>query len=288
MIHSMTAFAREEATGEWGSAIWEVRSVNFRYLDVNIRLPEDLRMLETAVREHTAARVTRGKIDCTLRYQTATTQGAEFAVNMALAERLVEAGRQIDALLDEPGRTNAMEVLRWPGVMELRPPDLDGVSQAVLELLDDALDSLVSMRRREGEKIFELIGGRCEEVDRITKEVGKDLPRIQAAMRERIAGRLAEVKEQLDNERVEQEMVLFANKMDVAEELDRLGAHSEEVRHVLQASKPTGRRLDFLMQEMNREANTLGSKSVDTIMSRASVELKVLIEQMREQIQNIE
>ncbi len=288
MIYSMTAFARTEASGDWGSAAWELRSVNNRYLDVSTRLPEDLRTLEPPTRELIAGRLARGKLDCTLRYQPAPRQAAEFTLNRELVERLVDASREIQTLLGQPAPLSSIELMRWPGVVQSVPPDLEEISEVLLQLLNVGLDSLIAMRGREGDKLAGLIEQRCAAAQQVAIEVRESLPRIQEAMRQRVAARLAELTAQLDNDRVEQEMVLLANKMDVTEELDRLDAHIGEVSRVLGSGKPAGRRLDFLMQEMNREANTLGSKSVDATMTRASVDLKVLIDQMREQIQNIE
>ena len=288
MIRSMTAFAREEATETWGSAIWEVRSVNFRYLDVGTRTPEDFRALEPTIRERVSKRLSRGKVDCTLRFQASENAGGDITINHDLVKRLARAGEEVRSALDDGSSLRVMDILRWPGVIEAAPQDLDKISVRVLELLDEAMKSLVEMREREGQKIHALIEQRCEQVLSTTTELQNILPSIQQAMRVRLSERLSEVVETLDSQRLEQEMVLFSNKMDVSEELDRLVAHTEEVRRVLGEKKPVGRRLDFLMQELNREANTLGSKSVDNQITRASVDLKVLIEQMREQIQNVE
>lgn len=288
MIQSMTAFAREETTEPWGTAIWEVRSVNNRYLDVGTRTPEDFRGLEPIIRERVSKRLSRGKVDCTLRFQASTNTGGELTINRDLVGRLGRAGEAVRAVLGDGSPLRVMDVLRWPGVIEAAPQDLDKISISVLDLLGEALDSLVAMRGREGDKIHDLIEQRCQQVLRISTDLQNVLPSIQQSMRVRLSERLLEVAEQLDSQRLEQEMVLFSNKMDISEELDRLSAHTEEVRRVLQEKKPVGRRLDFLMQELNREANTLGSKSVDQQVTRASVDLKVLIEQMREQIQNVE
>jgi len=288
VIRSMTAFARAESSAQWGTAYWELRSVNNRFLDVAARLPEDLRAIEGEVRERVRSRVRRGKVDCTLKLVPSVEAEGAFALDMELAKRLAEASREIDKLLHDPARVNAMDILRWPGVAQTRLPDPDMLGGAVLELLDRALDDLLATREREGRQIHTLIEQRCAEVDAIVARVRERLPEIVVAFRERLAARLAEVRESLDEERLEQEMVIVAQRIDVSEELDRLEAHVAEVRRVLDQDKPAGRRLDFLMQELNREANTLGSKSVDTETTRASVDLKVLIEQMREQIQNVE
>ena len=288
MIRSMTAFARTQTQGEWGSATWELRSVNFRYLDVVVRLPEELRGLEPGVRERVSARLNRGKVESGLRFKPSFDLGNQFSINMELAEKLAKASREIDGLLYNPAAVNAVDIMSWPGVVEISPPDMDAVGNPILQLLETALDDLIEARNREGRKIGEIILERCAQQEAIVNRVSERLPGIIVAMRERLTARLAEVKDELDESRLEQEMVMFTQKIDVAEELDRLAVHIDEVRRVAAEDKPVGRRLDFLMQEMNREANTLGSKSVDSETTRASVDLKVLIEQIREQVQNVE
>jgi uncharacterized protein (TIGR00255 family) len=288
MIRSMTAFARSERTEAWGTAYWELRSVNNRYLDVSPRLPEEARALESTVREQIRARLSRGKVDCTLRLTLGADSDASLVLNLDLAKRVAGATREIDALLHDPARVSAVDVLRWPGVVQTQSPDVDTLGKAVLELLDEALAELVASREREGRHIHEVIAERCNEMQNIAAAVRKRLPEVLETCHQRLRDRLAEFVEQLNEERLEQEMAMLAQKTDVAEELDRLDAHLKEVRRVLDKEEPAGRRLDFLMQELNREANTLGSKSIDTETTRASVDLKVLIEQMREQIQNVE
>lgn len=288
MIRSMTAFARSERSEDWGSAYWELRSVNNRYLDVTPRLPEEVRAIESAVRERVRAKLARGKVDCTLRLTLGTSSDASIELDLDLAKRVSEATREIDGLLHDPSRVSAIDVMRWPGVVRTQSPDIDTLGAAVLELLDEALAELVETREREGRQIEMLLTQRCDEIDGIVAAVRERLPEVLEACRQRLRDRLTELTEQVNEERLEQEIVLVAQKTDVAEELDRLDAHVTEVRRVLGKDQPAGRRLDFLMQELNREANTLGSKSIDTETTRASVDLKVLIEQMREQIQNAE
>jgi uncharacterized protein (TIGR00255 family) len=288
MIRSMTAFARSERTEEWGTAYWELRSVNNRYLDVSPRLPEEVRAVESTVRERVRDRLGRGKVDCTLRLSLDTGSDTSLDLNLDLAKRLADATREIDALLHDPSRVSSVDVLRWPGVVRSQSLDIDVLGKAVLELLDEALDQLIATREREGQHIAALLAQRCDEMETITAAVRKRLPEVLDACRQRLHDKLAELIEQLNEERLEQEIAMVAQKTDVAEELDRLDAHVKEVRRVLEKEQPAGRRLDFLMQELNREANTLGSKSIDTETTRASVDLKVLIEQMREQIQNVE
>jgi len=288
MIRSMTAFARSERTEQWGTAYWELRSVNNRYLDVTPRLPEEARAVESAVRERVRAKLGRGKVDCSLRLTLGATNNASLELNLELAKRVSDATREIDALLHDPSRVNAIDVLRWPGVVQTQSPDVDALGKAVLDLLDEALAQLVATREREGQHIAALLSQRCDDIQAIIEAVRTRLPEVLEACRQRLRDRLAELVEQLNEERLEQEIALVAQKTDVAEELDRLDAHVKEVRRVVEKEQPAGRRLDFLMQELNREANTLGSKSIDTETTRASVDLKVLIEQMREQIQNVE
>jgi uncharacterized protein (TIGR00255 family) len=240
------------------------------------------------VRERVRARLGRGKVDCSLRLSLGAGNDARLELNLDLAKLVAEATREIDALLHDPSRVSALDVMRWPGVVETQSPDIDTVGKDVLDLLDQALEELVATREREGGHIAELLAQRCEDIQTITDAVRKRLPEVLTACRQRLRERLAEFAEQLNEDRLEQEIALVAHKTDVAEELDRLDAHVIEVRRVLDKEQPAGRRLDFLMQELNREANTLGSKSIDTETTRASVDLKVLIEQMREQIQNVE
>ena len=288
MIRSMTAFARSERTEQWGTAYWELRAVNNRYLDVTPRLPEEVRAIESSVRERVRAKLGRGKLDCSLRLSLGAGSDASLELDLGLARRIAEATREIDALLHDPSRVSAVDVLRWPGVVQTKSPDIDTLGKDVLDLLDEALEELVTTREREGRHIAGLLAQRCGEIGTITDAVRKRLPEVLAACRQRLRDRLAEFVEQLNEDRLEQEIALVAQKTDVAEELDRLDAHIKEVRRVLDEEQPAGRRLDFLMQELNREANTLGAKSIDTETTRASVDLKVLIEQMREQIQNVE
>jgi uncharacterized protein (TIGR00255 family) len=288
MIRSMTAFSRQEGTTENGLLVWELRSVNHRFSEVSLRLPEDLRFLETKVRERIAKQVKRGKIDANLRFQPASAEEQPLEIDKPLVEKLAHVTREIDQQLYNAAPINALEVLRWPGVIKAAPQDLDKLADAVLTLLDAALTELLECRAREGEKLKAMVEARCQAMADQVARVESALPAILQAMRQRLEDRLQEIQAELDPARVEQEMVLLVNKADVDEELDRLKSHIEEVRRVLDQDQPVGRRLDFLMQELNREANTLGSKSVNVETTNASVELKVLIEQMREQIQNIE
>lgn len=287
MIHSMTAFARRESQGDWGAFTMELRSVNHRYLELGLRLPEEVRVLEPRIREKINQSLGRGKVDCTLRYQ-APAEYATLEINRELVTQLAHVSREIDGIIYNPAPVNSFDVLRWPGVLQLPTPEPERLHAEAMALLDAALADLVETRRREGEKLKELILQRCTAMGEIVAQVNARRPEVLARARGRLDARLAELKGELDPTRLEQELVLLAQRLDVEEELDRLNAHLEEVRRVLEQAEPVGRRLDFLMQELNREANTLSSKSQDVDSTRHAVDLKVLIEQMREQVQNIE
>jgi uncharacterized protein (TIGR00255 family) len=288
MIRSMTAFAREERHDQLGELVWEIRSVNHRFLETFVRLPDDFRVLETAVRERVAARLGRGKVECALRFKPAATTVAAVRVNRPLAERLVAAARELSDLLPGSPDPAAYDVLRWPGVIETDAQDLNPAQAAATELLERTLESLTEARAREGARLAELIAHRCQALRGWVAKARDRMPLVIEATRSRLQARLAEVADQLDPARLEQEMVLLAQRLDVDEEMDRLSTHLTEVERVLKRPEPAGRRLDFLMQELNREANTLSSKSADSELTSIAVEMKVLIEQMREQVQNIE
>ncbi len=288
MILSMTAFARSERESEFGNLRWELRSVNHRYLDVSVRLPEALRVLEFKVRERVSGQLRRGKVECGLRFHPAVQQSRAFAIDTQLVERLAGAVDEIADLMTNPAPTSPLEILNWPGVMQTEETDLEPLYEIALTELDEALQDMLASRAREGDKLKVLILQRCAAIDGLVAKMVTHLPALREQLKQRLESRLGELQETLDPGRLEQEIVIQVQKMDVDEELDRLTAHVQEVRHILERDEPVGRRLDFLMQELNREANTLGSKSTDTEVTRTSVDLKVLIEQIREQIQNIE
>jgi len=288
MIRSMTAFARCDRSTEWGTLSWEVRSVNHRYLETSLRMPEEIRSIEAKLRERLAKRLGRGKVECNLRFQAGSEEKASLNINAELARQVVDASREIDHLLYNSAAVNAMDILRWPGVLDSGSADWQALREQALSLFDEALDELVSTREREGARLREMILERLEGMGQHVAEVREQIPGIISSQRKKIIERLNELDVKLDESRLEQEAALLVNKMDVDEEMDRLATHIDEVARNLDEDKPVGRRLDFLMQEMNREANTLGSKSIAIDTTRASVDLKVLIEQMREQIQNIE
>ncbi len=288
MIKSMTAFAHLECKHEFGSLTWEIRSVNHRYLDISTRLPEDLRSLEQATRDKVAEKIKRGKLDCTLRYKADAAVQTEILINHDYARAVIKAGEELAGMLASAAPIRPLEILRWPGVMKEPDKDFTPVEAAALTQLETALEDLIATRQREGQRTAELLERRCEEIAALVKQVRERRVDVLAAIRNKMATKLADLQVKVDQDRLEQELVMIAQRMDVEEELERLETHIKEVRQVLKKKAPAGRRLDFLMQELNREANTLGSKSADSATTQASVDLKVLIEQMREQIQNIE
>lgn len=288
MIQSMTGFARHEARGAWGRLAWELRSVNHRYLEIGMRLPEEFRALEGSIRERIAARLGRGKVDVALRYNPEDASEIRLAINEPLIRQLRDMHARVGRLIGNDRELAPLDLMRWPGVIREEEQDPGPLHAAAMELLDTALDDLVETRKAEGARIAAVIAERATAVADIVQAVRKRVPEVKARLREKLNARLAEITAQVDTDRLEQELVYQAQRMDVDEELDRLESHVTELQDVLKRNEPIGRRLDFLMQEFNRESNTLGSKSQDTETTKASVELKVLIEQMREQIQNIE
>jgi uncharacterized protein (TIGR00255 family) len=288
MIQSMTAFARSQAEDTWGTAVCEFRSINHRYLELVVRLPDTLQELEAVIRERIRQYIKRGKIEFHLRYQPSDATGADITINQHLAKHLCEANEVVATLLKNPAPVNTMDILRWPGILQIAEVDLEKIEDHVLQLVETGLKDLIATRQREGEELKQLFLQRLEAMKVEIAKVRHLMPAILKEQRERLIKRFADAKVELDKGRLEQEMVLFAQKTDVMEELDRIDAHISEVRRVLKQGGMAGRRLDFLMQELNREANTLGAKSVNVETTRASVELKVLIEQIREQVQNVE
>ena len=287
MIHSMTAFARVEKRLDAATLIWELKSVNHRYLEVSPRLPDAFRDLEGPLREQCRKALGRGKVEVGLRYQLKGGDG-NLTLNEELVQQLSVAARRVGDIMLHPAPVDVAEILRFPGVLQGMEADLSGLGKAALALLDDGLKALAEARAREGEILAGLLEERLDGVLVQVERVRAALPGILDNLRDKLKRRVEEVVASPDPQRLEQEIVILAQKMDVAEELDRLIAHVGEVRRSLSDGGQIGRRLDFLMQELNREANTLGSKSVDTETTQAAVELKVLIEQMREQVQNIE
>ncbi|MBX5463065.1 MAG: YicC family protein [Steroidobacteraceae bacterium] len=288
MIISMTGFARREATGPWGTLVCELRSVNHRFLETGFRLPDELRVVEPDLRQIAARELKRGKVDCTMSLRAG--HGAELALDIdpdALA-RVLARLRELAAAVPQNHTVNLMDVLRWPGVVRENTAGNDELANAARQLFTEAVSDLVAARAREGARLSELIEQRCTSLESLVAQVRARLPEVRVRVRERLNERLAELKAQVDQDRLEQELALLLQRLDVDEELDRLTGHIQEIRRVTRAGEPAGRRLDFLMQELNREANTLSSKSQDLETTRAAVDMKVVIEQMREQVQNIE
>jgi uncharacterized protein (TIGR00255 family) len=289
MIRSMTGFARRERQGPWGTLTCEIRTVNHRYLEVSLRLPDDLRGLENDARQLLGANLRRGKVDAGVYLKGAPAGAASLEINRAVVEQVVAGAAEVSAVAGSAaGALNPLDVLRWPGVVREAERDLEPVFGEALELIRETVAQLNESRAREGARIREMLQSRCQALVEGVALVRARLPDISARIRAKVGERVAQLGTQVDPERLEQELVLLAYKMDVEEELDRLGSHVTETLRVLDSTEPAGRRLDFLMQELNREANTLSSKSQDVETTRAAVDMKVLIEQLREQVQNVE
>ena len=287
-LYSMTGFARAQGQGKWGSATCELRSINHRYLEMSLHLPDTLRELESTIRDQVRDHLKRGKIECYIRYQPSEVQGAEMKINLHLAKQLCEINDTVAKLLKNPATVNTMDVIRWPGILQIEELNFEIIEDEMVKLLEKALHDLADMRAREGEELRKIFFQRLDAMQTEVAKVKDRLPEIMSGQREKLLARFADAKVELDPQRLEQEMVMFTQRIDVTEEIERLATHITETRRVLKQGGMVGRRLDFLMQELHREANTLGSKSVHMDTTRASVELKVLIEQMREQVQNIE
>ncbi|MDZ7840024.1 MAG: YicC/YloC family endoribonuclease [Gammaproteobacteria bacterium] len=288
MANSMTAFSRETSSAEWGTITCELRSVNHRYLEINPRLSDELRQLEPRIRDAVSARVKRGRVDCYIKLQSHETTRDDFVVDRELLARVAKMGG--DTLKQYPhlAPLPVSEVLGWPGVVQVRGVDSEALAESAMELVNRALDRIETDRAREGARLKTTIEARLRESAALVENLKARVPELTQAFRDRIMEKLQDASEKLDPDRVEQELVIYVQKSDATEEIDRLQIHLDEVREVLAADGAIGRRLDFLMQELNREANTLGAKSFDMALTQTAVDLKVLIEQMREQIQNIE
>tara|TARA_R110002096_G_scaffold374321_2_gene567981 strand:+ start:31140 stop:31994 length:855 start_codon:yes stop_codon:yes gene_type:complete len=284
----MTAFASCEEEVSGYTLIWELRSVNHRYLDVSARLPEIFRSVEAPIRETVAQYLKRGKVDCNLFYKKENQTEEKIEINEGRLNELLRATATIEKSISQSQAISALDILRWPGIQAEIREDLEPIHQAALSLLNQTLEQLVHAREREGSNIAEMVESRCQQIAQQMVLAKNRLPEVQQQLRDKLQKKIDTLLEEPEQSRLEQEVVYFLQKMDVEEELDRLDSHIKEVRRILTQQEPVGRRLDFLMQELNREANTLGSKSADIQTTNVSVELKVLIEQMREQIQNIE
>jgi len=284
----MTGFARRETTGSWGTLVCELRSVNHRFLETGFRLPDELRAAEGELRARLARQLRRGKVDCTLQFRRQPGVSGPLEVDVTALERLLAAVAVVKRSLREPASVSALDVLRWPGVLREDSSSSEELLAAAYAVFAATLEELVAARAREGARLREVLDQRCTALEALVADVRARLPEVHAHVRARLETRLAELTTSVDVGRLEQELALLLQRLDVDEELDRLRGHIEEVRRVIGGSEPAGRRLDFLMQELNREANTLSSKSQDLETTRAAVDMKVLIEQMREQVQNAE
>lgn len=287
MIYSMTAFARRELKAEWGTAVWEIRSVNQRFLETYFRFPEQFRGLEPVLRDRFRKRLQRGKVECALRFTTNDAAVGQFSLNENLAKQLLHAADWVQSHGQSTG-VNPVDILRWPGVMSAEEADMDQIQSQLLAEFDLCLQDFIDARGTEGTNMHSMLEQRLSGIEVEVAKVSEKMPEIVQWQKDKILNRFEEAQVELEPGRIEQEMIMLAQKMDVAEELDRLNSHVGETRKILKKGGAVGRRLDFMMQEFNRESNTLGSKSINTEITQSAVELKVLIEQMREQIQNIE
>ena len=288
MVKSMTAFSRQQLEREWGSLTWEIRSVNHRYLEPSVRLPENFRGLENHIRKQLRDKLYRGKIECQLRIRTLESNQINWQLNLELISQLNEANSEINKNIKGDYQLSSLDILKWPGVISDQSIDEEVFNKEAMGLFEKALDDLMVVREREGESLRDALLMRIASIQGIVDSIRTRMPSIVKKQKENLLNKLEELKAEFEPTRLEQEIVVLAQKADVDEELDRLNSHLQEVKRVLDSSGQIGRRLDFLMQELNREANTLSSKSIVVETTQGAVELKVLIEQMREQIQNIE
>jgi uncharacterized protein (TIGR00255 family) len=287
MIRSMTGFARRERQYPWGLLAWELKTVNHRYLEVGCRLPEEFRAAEADFRQAVSSAVRRGKVECSLHFRPAAVAGA-LEIDVEVLAALTARAQQLAAQAGPAARIEILDLLRWPGVVRDQSRDTAVLIAAAQAVLGEALIDLARFRDSEGGRLRETLEQRCSGLTELVGRVAERLPEVRARMRAKLLDRIAQLTADVDHDRLEQELAILAQRLDVDEELDRLRGHVAEVRKAFAGQEPAGRRLDFLMQELNREANTLSSKSQDIETTRAAVDMKVLIEQMREQVQNIE
>ena len=288
MVYSMTAFSRQQLEHEWGSLTWEIRSVNHRYLEPSVRLPENFRSLENPIRRQLRDKLYRGKIECLLRFRTVEANQIDWQLNLDLISQLTKANLEINNNIGGDYKLSSLDILKWPGVISDQSIDEEIFNKEAMGLFEKALDDLMVVREREGASLRDAILKRIASIQRIIDSIQAKMPSIILKQKENLLNKLEDIKAEFEPTRLEQEITLLAQKADVDEELDRLNSHLQEAKRVLDSDGQIGRRLDFLMQELNREANTLSSKSIVVETTQSAVELKVLIEQMREQIQNIE
>lgn len=285
---SMTAFARHSTDTPQGTAIWEVRSVNSRYLEQHFRLPDEFRALEPSLREEIKASLNRGKVEVFLRFHSQDKEQPQLQVNEALLKEISKASQCVSQVITEARMPDTLALLQWPGVLTQQTVDTEALTPELMDAFRTALTQLTEARLREGQSLSALIESRCETILALSQEADRLMPGALAYQRQQLMDKLGELKQSLDTDRLEQEILLLAQKADIAEETDRLRTHVVEVQRILSRDEPIGRRLDFMMQELNREANTLSSKALHPDLTCLGVEMKVLIEQMREQVQNIE
>lgn len=288
MVRSMTAFARQQLAADWGTLTWELKSVNQRFLEPSFRMPEAFRHMEFELRNALRKSLSRGKIEANLRIEYQQAEAGKLKLDQDLASQLLTIHQELQVLSQENQSPNLMQLMRWPNILQSEEADTDSMEKDVKELFHAAVEQLIAVREREGEDLSSLIEERLTGIEAEVAKVTELMPQVIQWQKEKLQTRFAEAQIELDSERVEQEMVMLAQKLDVAEELDRLTTHIKECKRLLKKGGPIGRRLDFLMQEFNREANTLGSKSINSEITNSAVEIKVLIEQMREQVQNME
>ncbi len=288
MVRSMTAFARQQLAADWGTLTWELKSVNQRFLEPSFRMPESFRHMEFDLRNGLRKSLSRGKIEANLRIEYNQAEAGKLKLDHDLASELLTIHQELQTLSQESQSPNLMQLMRWPNILQSEEADADSMEKDVKTLFHNAIEQLIEVRQREGEDLAQNINDRLDGIEQQVATVTQLMPQIIQWQKDKIKTRFAEAKIELDSERVEQEMVMLAQKLDVAEELDRLTTHIKEARRLIAKGGAVGRRLDFLMQEFNREANTLGSKSINSETTASAVEMKVLIEQMREQVQNME
>lgn len=288
MIYSMTAFARQIEQGNWGNAIWEIKAVNHRYLDCSFKMPESFKSLEMSLREMVRAKVQRGRVECTLQYKLSEKDYSSLSIDKNLVQSLAHAIDEVKQCIPEAKTVSPLQILSWPNVLQVEEEKLEFMQNMVAKLFEKALHELIASRAREGHALQKILEQKLHEVSAEEQKIRERAPQILQLQHAKIIERLAAVKAELDPQRLEQEMVLLAQKIDVMEELDRLAMHVKEMQRILHDGGYVGKRLDFLLQEFNRETNTIASKSIDAETTSIAVELKVLIEQMREQVQNVE
>lgn len=288
MLSSMTAFARQQSQGDWGTATWEIRTVNHRYLEIYFRLPDDLRNLEQQCREKISEYLSRGKVDVSLKFQPGSVVHPDINLNTNMLSALSRAAQSVEEFFPKIGSINPLHILQWPGVIQNSELPIDSLSEPILSALDNTLNELRSVRHREGASIATMLVDRLNQIQAHIDNVVQRVPEINQQLRTKLMAKLKDMNMVADHDRLEQEMVYYTQRIDVSEELDRLNTHIIECFRIINKGGAIGRRFDFLLQELNREANTLASKSVDTFQTHAAVDMKVLIEQLREQIQNLE